>query len=115
MNAIDTGSLYYANKPLKVPSASASVQGSGARTAGTSSVDKNSELWKSCQDFESIFIKMMLKEMKKTVEKSGLVSGGSAEEIFEDMLYDEYSADMAKTSNFGLSEQLYRQLSSGRQ
>jgi Rod binding domain-containing protein len=111
MNAIDIGSIQYANRSLKIPTAARQVQGSGAHVTSSVKIDKNSELWKSCQDFESIFVKMMIKEMKGTVEKTGLVSGGYAEDIFDDMLTDEYSESMAKTANFGISEALYRQLS----
>ena len=38
------------------------------------------------------------------------MNGGWAEDIFQDMLDDEYSKSMADTANFGLAEQLYRQL-----
>ncbi len=112
MGAIDTGMLQYHNRPLAVPKGAVAVQGTGARVASTRPIDKKSELWKTCQDFESIFVKMMLKEMKASVDKSGLVTGGYAEEIFDDMLTDERAASMAKSANFGLSEALYRQLSS---
>ncbi|TGM96702.1 rod-binding protein, partial [Leptospira dzoumogneensis] len=61
---------------------------------------------------ESIFVKMMLKEMKSTVHKSGLIDGGYAEEIFEDMLYDEYSKNLSANSSLGLAEQIYQSLSS---
>ena len=73
-------------------------------------VDKSSELYKACLDFEAIFIKQMLNSMRKTVEKSGLLDGGMAEDIFEDMLYDEYAAKMATTANFGLAAMIYGQL-----
>jgi Rod binding domain-containing protein len=72
--------------------------------------NRDDELFKVCQDFEAIFIKQMLSAMKKTVPKNDLLNGGFAEEIFEDMLYDEYAATMAKTARFGLSNLLYRQL-----
>ena len=52
----------------------------------------------------------MLKEMRKTVNKSGLVDGGMAEEIFEDMLYDEYAKEFSKTKAFGLAEIIYNQM-----
>ena len=64
-----------------------------------------------CQDFESIFIKQMLNVMRKTVHKTGLTDGGMAEEIFEDMLYDEYALKMAQSSRFGISDMLYKELS----
>jgi len=73
-------------------------------------IDKKSNLYKVCQDFEAIFIKQMLNVMRKTINKTGLLDGGYAEEIFEDMLYDEYAKKMAENAQFGLSDKLYNQL-----
>jgi flagellar protein FlgJ len=74
------------------------------------SVDKSSELYKACLDFEAIFIKQMLNVMRKTVQKEGLLDGGLSEDIFEDMLYDEYAKKMAETAQFGLAETMYLQI-----
>jgi flagellar protein FlgJ len=73
-------------------------------------VDKSSELYKACLDFEAIFIKQMLNVMRKTVQKEGLLDGGLSEDIFEDMLYDEYAEKMARTAQFGLAETMYLQI-----
>ncbi|EQA44244.1 rod binding protein [Leptospira broomii serovar Hurstbridge str. 5399] len=69
-------------------------------------------LYDASVEFESIFVKMVLKEMKATIHKSGLIDGGYAEEIFEDMLYDEYSKNLSANSSLGLAEQIYQSLSS---
>ncbi len=74
-------------------------------------IDRKSGLYEVCVDFEAIFIKQMLNVMRKTVHKNGLLDGGFAEEIFEDMLYDEYSQKMARNAQFGLANILYNQLS----
>jgi Rod binding domain-containing protein len=117
MNVADIADLAYRYREIKPPSAKtqvhrdAGVAGTGARVAPRTAIDKKSELFEQCREFESIFVKMMLKEMRATVDKSGgLVSGGWAEDIFQDMLDDEYSKSMAETANFGLADQLYRQL-----
>lgn len=71
---------------------------------------KKKELGKlktACSDFESIFMHQLLKEMRKTVQKTGMVHGGQAEEIFSDMLDQE----RAKTMTIGLEEILFMQLS----
>ena len=65
------------------------------------------KLKKACADFESIFMHQMLKEMQKTVKKTGLVHGGQAEEIFSDMLDEE----RAKTMQIGIGDVLFMQLS----
>ena len=78
-------------------------------------IDKNKEFEKKrlrevSEDFEALMINQMLKEMRKTVNKSDLINGGMAEQIFEDMLYDEYSKEFSKTKTFGLSDIIYNQL-----
>jgi flagellar protein FlgJ len=75
-------------------------------------VDKTSELYKACIDFESLFIKQMLDVMRKSVKKEGLLDGGMSEEIFTDMLYSEYAGKMAETAQFGLASMIYDQVSS---
>lgn len=71
--------------------------------------DKKKELEKlkaACSDFESIFMNQMLKEMRKTVNKSKFIHGGQAEEIFSDMLDQEKSKEMS----VGIGDVLYKQL-----
>ena len=80
---------------------------------GGTGAKKDEKLYDVCVEFESIFIKQMLNVMRKNIDKSGLLSGGMSEEIFEDMLYDEYALMMAKTSHFGLADMIYRQLNPG--
>ena len=78
--------------------------------SGPPRIDKSSKLYKVFQDFEAIIIKQMLNVMRKSVNKTGLMDGGMAEEIFEDMLYDEYAQNMAKSGSFGIADMIYRQL-----
>jgi len=69
------------------------------------------ELKKACQEFESIMLNMMYKQMKATIIKSDLIEKDAGTEIFESM-QDENLMDMAsKTGSFGLAESLYKQLS----
>jgi len=76
-------------------------------------IDRNSELYKASQDFESLFIKQMLDAMRKTIDKQDdLLGGGIGQDVYEDMLYDEYAKKMAATAQFGLADMIYRQLSS---
>jgi flagellar protein FlgJ len=109
--------MQYQNRPLAIPRAGlgpgspSQIQGTGARLADQRPIDRNSPLYEQCREFESIFVKMMLKEMRKSVDKTDdIMSGGFAEEIYTDMLDDEYARTMSKTARFGLADQLYRQL-----
>jgi len=109
---IDSGMLAYQNQSLKVPKAPPQGMGAGSITArGGVAIDRSSKLYEQCREFESIFVNMMLKEMRGTVEKSGLIDGGQAEDIFSDMLYDEYAKDMTKAAGFGLADAVYVELS----
>jgi flagellar protein FlgJ len=114
---IDSALMQYQNRPLTVPRArpvpgsAFQAQGTGARLGDQRPIDRNSPLYEQCREFESIFVKMMLKEMRKSVDKSDdIMSGGFAEEIYSDMLDDEYSKTMSRNARFGLADQLYRQL-----
>jgi len=76
-------------------------------------IDRNSELYKASQDFEALFIKQMLDAMRKTIHKEDdMLNGGLGQDVYEDMLYDQYARKMAATAQFGLAETIYRQLSS---
>ncbi len=79
-------------------------------TQNNKPVDK--KLMDVCIEMESLFVYQMLKEMRKTLHKENdLLYGGMAQEIFEDMLYNEYALQMSKTANLGLAKTLYDQLS----
>jgi flagellar protein FlgJ len=94
-----------------VPSAAErAVQSAGAASRRLQAAEKDSRLYKVCVEFEAIFIKQMLNSMRRTVEKSGLLDGGLAEEFFEDMLYDEYAKKMAENAAFGLAAMIYSQV-----
>ncbi len=84
-----------------------------AGVRGTKS-GEDAPLREATKDFESLFVKQMLNSMKKTINKSGLLDGGMGQEIFEDMLYDEYAEKIAETANLGISEMMYQQLSTQR-
>ncbi len=69
------------------------------------------KLWDVCVEAESLFVAKMLKEMRKTVHKNDFLHGGFAEEIFEDMLYDEYALRLSKNTSLGMAKMLYDELS----
>lgn len=108
---IDTGAaLAYKYQPLTPPE----LQGSGAKIDHSKGIDRGSKLYEQCREFESIFVQMMLKEMRATVNKTDLLDGGFAQEIFEDILYQERAKDMTKTAGFGLADQMYLELIRGK-
>ena len=84
---------------------------SAREKAGAGRAEKEQKrLWDACIEMESLLVGKMMKEMRKTVEKTGWINGGPAEEIFEDMLYDEYSLSISRNSNLGLGKMLYEEM-----
>lgn len=69
------------------------------------------KLKKACEDFESIFLKMMFDSMRATVQKAELTPSDSGRDIFEGMLDDELMSNASKSGGVGLSDMLYKQLS----
>lgn len=67
------------------------------------SVENAPQLKEACAELESLFISYLLKEMRATIPKTGLISGGRAEEIYTSMLDTEISKEMASQRGIGLS------------
>lgn len=71
-------------------------------------------LFNAAVEFQGIFINLMLKSMRSTLnKKEDILHGGHGQEIFEDLLYDEYALLMSRNGSFKLAEVIYRQLSPG--
>ncbi len=68
-------------------------------------------LKEACQEFESIMLSMLYKQMKATVVKSDLMKDDPGMDIFQSMEDDELMERASKTGSFGLAESLYKQLS----
>jgi flagellar protein FlgJ len=69
-----------------------------------------SKIKKLAMDFESVFMEQILHSMRSSVQKSGLVDGGNAEEIYTSMLDTEYAKQMSAGGTGGLSQMIERQL-----
>jgi len=69
------------------------------------------ELKKACEGFESYFLQIMFREMRKSSLHVGdMFEKSNAEEIFEDMLFEEYSKISASRGGIGLADMMYKQL-----
>ena len=76
-------------------------------------IDRTSDLYEKSLELESYFVKMMLSSMRSTL--SGTSINGEeksyAQNMYEDMLYDELAISMTKNAGFGLADQIYLELS----
>jgi len=68
------------------------------------------ELKQVCQQFESIMMSMMYKQMKATITKSDFMESSQEKEIYDSMLDDELMNKVG-SRGIGLADILYKQLS----
>ena len=82
------------------------------KSGGRASSDqRDAELKETCCELESLFINYLLKEMRQTIDKSGFISGGRAEEIYTSMLDTHMAKQFAHKGGIGLSSIFMEQLS----
>jgi len=90
--------------------------GEGAKVANQG-VDKQrkgkEKLLEACQECEAIFWQQILRQMRRSIPKSGLLDGGTGEEIFQDFLDGEYARILARQGSGSLAHILYEQLGLG--
>ncbi len=86
-----------------------------ARRAARAEAQDKQELREVCEDFEAIFIKIMLDSMRDTLSDNTLIPKNAGEKLFEDQLYDEYAKKMSRTANLGIADMMYQQLSGATQ
>lgn len=80
--------------------------GSGADPAAT----RQARIRAQAARLEGVFMQELLKAMRETVPKEGVLEGGQGEDIFSSM-FDEHIADVAARRNGGaLADALVRQL-----
>jgi flagellar protein FlgJ len=71
--------------------------------------DPKAALKETSQQFESVFIQMALKSMRKASPKSGLTNSQQAE-TYRDMYDQQLAVEMGKRAQFGVANLLNRQL-----
>ncbi len=65
---------------------------------------------KVAQQFEAIFVQMMMKSMRDTVEEGGLLNDDSMR-FYQDMMDQQLSVELSAQGGVGLAETIERQLS----
>lgn len=71
---------------------------------------KPDDMKKATKEFEAFFLSYMLKTMRESVPKDGLLSGGKSEEIYTSMLDEALSKEMSERGGIGIGELMLRQL-----
>ena len=70
----------------------------------------DADLQEASEQFESLLLNFMIREMRATVPESALLPRSMAEEIFTDMLDEKIAGEMAKSGEIGLSRLIFDQL-----
>jgi flagellar protein FlgJ len=65
---------------------------------------------KVSQDFEALFVGLMMKSMRATVGNDKLTGGGHGEEVYRSMLDQEYAAAAAKRNSLGLAPMIEKDI-----
>ncbi len=76
----------------------------------TSDLKSNAQLEEACSGFESLFIYILLKEMRATIPKSGFMSGGKAEEIYTSIMDSQLAKEISLKGGLGLASIIRDQL-----
>lgn len=68
-------------------------------------------LRRAAAEMEGVFLGELMKALRETVPKGGVIDGGSAESIFTEMMDAHLASVAAVRQGKGLGEALFRQLS----
>jgi flagellar protein FlgJ len=109
-----SGASDFADTLKRVAAAGSQPASESGTRSPSSKIDKTDKLYEQCLELEIFLVKNLIGSMRSTVQKSGFIDEGFAGKIYEDMLYDEYARDFAKSANFGLAEMAYLELTGQR-
>ena len=96
------------------PQASSQAEEAAPRRPNLPAIVQNEKLYELCVELETFMLKTLINSMRSTVMKSDLIDTGMAGQIYEDMLYDEYTKSFAQNANLGFAELAYRELTGNR-
>ena len=83
------------------------------RTGSVPVIDKTSELYEQSMELENYFVKAVLSAMRATVHKTSFVGkdNEAARKMYDDMMWDNVSEAVTRSSSLGLADQIYIELS----
>ena len=91
----------------KNPETLQSLKTGGKQNTGEA---RKAEIRKVAVEFQSLFVEMMLKSMRETVNKEKLTGGGHGEEVYGSLLDREYATAISRRGNIGLAEMIEQQM-----
>lgn len=87
--------------------------GDGSESPDSSELsEREKELKDAANEVEGFFVGFMMKQMRKTINRTeGLYDRGQGEKIFQERLDKKFAQKIADSSNLGIAEQVYEQFS----
>ena len=80
------------------------------KKSASGGVVRDRKLVETCRQMESLFINHLFKEMRASIQRSGFISGGRAEEIYTSMMDAEMAVKLSNRGGIGLADMLMQQL-----
>ncbi len=105
INSLSTASSQLYNSKTKIEQKSFDEALKRAKASGN-----DEELKHACEELESVFLNIMLSQMRKTIPEGSLVEKSNAIQTFEKMLDEEYAKGWSKSGGIGLADILFEQL-----
>ena len=89
---------------------SAQAVNQATSAASAAKTQNQAKMRQACQMFEAMFLNLLWKEMRRTVNKSGLNNGGFGEEMFTGMMDEAVAQASADQGSMGIASMLEKQL-----
>lgn len=85
-------------------------QAAGVQSKLQNQRSANADLQEASEQFESLMLHFMIREMRATVPESTLFPRSMAEDIFNGMLDETIAGEMAQNGGIGISRMIFEQL-----
>lgn len=76
----------------------------------SASTNEEQAMRMAANEFAGLFLGQMYKAMSATISRTEMFGGGAGEEVFRDMLNQEYSRQAAYSDSLGMGEIVYNSL-----
>lgn len=87
------------------------VAGKAEELGRTKQSSSREALREAAQEFEALFLQMLLTEMRRTVPDSDLLGDRRAEKLFQSLLDQEMALNSSQAQSLGLAKLIYEQMS----
>lgn len=101
---------YLTQSKLELETGQNRVDGFKSALEAAMAKEDDKALKAACAEFESYFIYVMFKEMRKTVNKTHDMFYSQTEELFQSLIDEEYGKSLSKAGGIGLADMMYKQM-----